>query len=273
MVGLAIVTFMRSMHGTEQHIEPADYVKASGELIFIALGLSWAITAVARPDAIEDNPLKQLFGYNNPCVAWDVPPAIYPAASLYTLAIYCSIRYAVTDTRRAALKGDLEPWKYYLSLVANWSYVLSMCAASCLFVVTPTTDVIAHTAVFIQLMLFRMFMIIANFVEAGSSRVLPTEWCYLAVYCLTTTCSCAFATVTLAAGHQVIPTGLMMTADYMWFATLPLTTICFPEQSGRLSIQSQLISVPHPPTRLDLLCCRRCLPTGALEDIKVSPMN
>ena len=98
MVGLAIVTFIRSMHGTEQHIEPADYVKASGELIFIALGLSWAITAVARPDAIEDNPLKQLFGYNNPCVAWDVPPAIYPAASLYTLAIYCSIRYAVTDT-------------------------------------------------------------------------------------------------------------------------------------------------------------------------------
>ena len=111
MVGLAIVTFIRSMHGTEQHIEPADYVKASGELIFIALGLSWAITAVARPDAIEDNPLKQLFGYNNPCVAWDVPPAIYPAASLYTLAIYCSIRYAVRygwNSRWPAVDGQLS---------------------------------------------------------------------------------------------------------------------------------------------------------------------
>ena len=83
----------------------------------------------------------------------------------FSLVIYCSIRFAVTDTRRAALVGGKD-WTFYLTLVLNWIYVFSSLGASLIFVVTPNVDVIAHTALFIVLMQGRWLCVAGQFVEA-----------------------------------------------------------------------------------------------------------
>ena len=162
------------------------------------------------------------------------------------------------------MTNGLAPWKRRVTFAANWGYALSMCCAGLLFVITPDVDVIAHTSFFVQLMLSRLLMVAANFLEAEQG-VLPSSWTYLALYGLFSGCSSVFAILTLAAREQVVPTGLMMTADYGWFVTLPLTTVFFPKQGGRLRIESVLVPDPLRPTRIDLLCFRRWLPAAATD--------
>ena len=161
----------------------------------------------------------------------------------FSLVVYCTIRFAVTDTRRAALVGGKDRI-FYLTLVLNWIYVFSSLGASLIFVVTPNVDVIAHTALFIVLMQGRWLSVAGQFVEAyvrPQGRVTTNQWIYLAVYSATTLTSCTFAIITLNAGKQVIPTELMMAADFGWFGCLPLTSVFFPDQGGKLRSQFSIV--------------------------------
>lgn len=238
-----IQLFIEMQGNDDVEFEPSDYMKASGEILAFTVLQAWTICFIFKPEQFKDNKLKGLFGYNNPCVAWDVPPALYPSAMLFTLVLYCTIRFAITDTRRAALVGGKD-WTFYLTLVLNWIYVLSTMIASLIFVVTPDVDVVAHTGLFICLMQGRWLSVAGQFVEAyvrPQCRIKTSEWIYFFVYSATTLTSCTFAIITLSAGHQVIPTGLMFTADFGWFACLPLTSVFFPDQGGKLRSQFSIV--------------------------------
>ena len=161
----------------------------------------------------------------------------------FSLVLYCTMRFAITDTRRAALVGGKD-WTFYLTLVLNWVYVFSTLVASLIFVVTPDVDVIAHTCLFIVLMQGRWLSVAGQFVEAyvrPQGRVTTNQWIYLAVYSATTLTSCTCAIITLNAGKQVIPTELMMAADFGWFGCLPLTSVFFPDQGGKLRSQFSIV--------------------------------
>ena len=249
-MGLAIVMLARGSTGSDFALEPAWYIKAAGEMLFLALVVSWVLTAAFNPQIIESNPLKSMFGYNNPCVGWDTAPAQYPAAGLFALCVYCMLRYAALDNQRAALDTALPAWKRRFTYVANGLVAVSICAGSLLFVVTPDRDVKAHTALFLQLMFFRWLAIGANFVE--SHRVTRAEWAYMAVYTLVSLNSftCASITLVLTDGFTpVVPPTYMMFSDYAWFALLPLTTLFMPAQGGHVRIQSSLVADPDAPMR------------------------
>ena len=50
--------------------EAIDTTQATGEVIFVALAVSWIVTYFYNPAIIESNPLKDRLGYNNP---WTTP--------------------------------------------------------------------------------------------------------------------------------------------------------------------------------------------------------
>ncbi|CAE7172060.1 KIN10 [Symbiodinium pilosum] len=64
-------------------LNPEDYAAASGELLVIAMVLSWILTYFFAPEIIKDNELKRRVGYNNLCVGWDEAPAKYVAAPIF----------------------------------------------------------------------------------------------------------------------------------------------------------------------------------------------
>mmetsp|Transcript_20603 Transcript_20603/g.64811 ORF Transcript_20603/g.64811 Transcript_20603/m.64811 type:complete len:436 (-) Transcript_20603:261-1568(-) len=58
-------------------VDPETYLAASGQAIFLTIAMAWTIAYIWNPAIIESNPLKDRIGYNNPCVAWDAPPALF----------------------------------------------------------------------------------------------------------------------------------------------------------------------------------------------------
>ena len=179
----ALLALWRAAPEKTTVVEPFTYMKADGELVFFTLLLSWILAFFFNPEIIDDNGIKRMAGYNNPCVAWDAPPAIYFAAASFPLSIYMVIRYAVTDSQRALHNTALPAWKVKLTLFANQLYVASKCVAGLIFVVTPNDNTAGHTVLFGQLIFFRLFCVAANYVEAYGERTVTTKsWIYLGVH-------------------------------------------------------------------------------------------
>ena len=236
---IAFARLFLDAHEREQYLEPALYIKGSGEVLFLALILSYALTTCYAPEKLEKNALKDLFGYNNPCVVIDCPPGAYVAVPMFSVCTYFSIRYAVTDSRRANISSKLSTWKKNLSFVANWQYATIMVISSLLFVETPDRNINTHTSIFMCIMISRLLAVSANFVE-GFECVTKPQWTYLFMYSFVTLTSFTLAAVTLSAGHQVFPSSLMAFFDYSWFVMLPLTPYFFPDQGGVLFLRSEL---------------------------------
>ena len=236
---IAFVRLFLDAHEREQYLEPALYIKGSGEVLFLALIVSYVLTTIFEPEKLEKNALKDLFGYNNPCVVIDHPPGAYVAVPMFSVCTYFSIRYAVTDSRRASISPKLQNWKRNLSLFANWQYALTMIISSLLFVETPDRNVNTHTSIFMCIMISRLLAVSMNFVE-GYDSVTKTQWLYLFTYTCVTLTSFTLAAITLRAGHQVFPSIVMAFFDYSWFLMLPLTTYFFPDQGGVLFVRSEL---------------------------------
>jgi hypothetical protein len=236
---VASVRLFLDAHEGEQLLEPAMYIKAAGEVLFLALIVGYALTLRHSPEILESNELKEMFGYNNPCVFIDKPPGAYVAVPMFSVCTYFSIRYAVTDSRRAAISPKIASWKKTLSIVANWQYALTMIISSLLFVETPDRNIKTHTSIFMCIMISRLLAVMMNFVE-GFHYVTKAQWVYLFVYTCVTLTSFTLTAITLNAGHQVFSYYYMSFFDYSWFVMLPLTTYFFPDQGGVLFVRSEL---------------------------------
>lgn len=213
-------------------VTPEDYLGASGEALFLIICMSWTIAFFFSRENIRSNPLKDMLGYNDVCVAWDVPPALYPAAFFFIVPVYFGLRYAITDLERAAL-SNLGSAQMCAVRVANMLYVVSISGVPLIFVITPAVHAKVHTCLFIQLIFFRLVVVAGNFVEAKSSDVTLGSKVFLAIYGVISIFLLTCFGISLAwyekGGSPVVPPYLTMTADYSWFLCLPLTTRFLPE--------------------------------------------
>ena len=217
-------------------IIPELYLKASGEILFIEIVLGAFLTSVTDPAFIENNPVRDLLGYNNFCVYFDQAPGLQVAAVLHTLTIYCLLEYNRLDSLRTVLSYATKRRQRF-AYFANASYALSSMIAILIFVISPLRDsVIAHSLIFLQIIPFRFLMVLANFYEAGGTTVgVPKKsWIFLVCYGFFSLFVLIGAFVDIialgnlpAAGSTpAFPPVLLQCFDYCWFVCLPLTG-CF----------------------------------------------
>jgi len=102
-------------------VVPEDYYSASGEILVVTGLVSFFISMIWNKEVFESNSLKDRLGYNNVCVTWDEPPALYIAPIIFAPAIYFSVRYAVLDYIRAAVDPNLAQWKKMLCMFVTCS--------------------------------------------------------------------------------------------------------------------------------------------------------
>merc|ERR1712203_1140910 len=58
-------------------VQPDDFLKASGEIFAFTLVFTWILSLIFNFRVFLNNHLRDVVGYNSPCVGWDEPPAIY----------------------------------------------------------------------------------------------------------------------------------------------------------------------------------------------------
>lgn len=224
--------------GGDSAIVPEDYLSASGEGLFAMMVTSWIIAYFFSYENIQKNPLKDMLGYNNVCVAWDVPPALYVAPVMFGVPLYCALRYAVTDYDRYALCA-VESGSLRAKRIINAVYSISVCATVLIFVITPTVHANAHTLLFCQLIFFRFVVVASAFVLVPPEvEVSRSQLVFLTVYGLVSVSLLLVFMINM----YISPGGwlrshwiISQTVDLAWFVCLPLTTKFMPYQ-GHIEI-------------------------------------
>ena len=199
-----------------------------------------------------------MLGYNNPCIVWDRPPALYPAAVLFAFGFYCVMRYAITDSQRAKIDDESSACGRNVTLVANALYALSRASLGLIFVITPDKDVVAHSLIFLWYIPCRWFAVYANWIEARAANrsVTRAQWAYIIVYSLSSLNSFVAGHIMVLGfdGTPVLPRAYAMTSDYVWFVCLPLTSKFMPEAP----ISSSRRRSSSLRTSLEPVCCAGC---------------
>ena len=147
----AILTLATQATGSDKLVTPELWLKATGELLFLTIVLCGIITLAAKPEFLEDNPVRTVLGYNNPCVVWDTPPALYLSTITFSFIVYTTIRYVTTDSQRAALVVDINFCTRRIVYACNLLYAASIATLMLIFVIDPAENVVAHSVIFLQL--------------------------------------------------------------------------------------------------------------------------
>lgn len=229
VAGASYRVFRREFTARLSVLRPEEYLQAAAEVLFFGIVVSHGITLTANRRKFEDNPLKDTFGYNNLCVAWDFPPANFVAAPIYALYVYLNLRYVVLDSLRARLSAK-GAQRRQVAYVTNASFGLAVVAGAALFTVTPEISVTGHTLLFGVLLVTRLGILMGNYYESYE-HVKPTSWAYLGLFSLLTLLLVVLGSINLANGEQgdpPIPWQVLMPIDYLWFVLLPLNAWFMP---------------------------------------------
>merc|ERR1719419_1462410 len=140
---------------TKTTLNPDVYLIASGENLFLTICISWILGLIFNLENIKNNPLRDRLGYNNVCVAWDEPPALYFAAVLFQGTAYCAVRYAILDFTRSAIDDSTSTAISRFVQACNMLYAVSTASVCLIFVVTPNWNPVWHTISFGQFVLCR----------------------------------------------------------------------------------------------------------------------
>jgi hypothetical protein len=222
-------------------LEPATYLKASGEVLFFCFSCSMAITAIWNPAILKSNLLKDRIGYNNVCVGFDTAPAKYFASPLITFACYLAMRYVWEDSERVKIQvasGAITSKQARMSRIANLMYFVSTWIFPLTLIIPPVSSasVWAHSLCFIQLIVARLFAVWANFNEAP--LVSTKEKIFMRVYAVVSILFPLCLMVDYIAYDNgdsksrqkpLIPTPVTAIFDYTWFICLAVTTKFLPE--------------------------------------------
>jgi len=181
---------------------PEHYGGAGGELLVLAMIISWCLTLISDQHFVHHNPLKDRVGYNNLCVGWDEPPARYVAAPIFAMVVYFNVRYMYLDVARAKLFNTFYPegHEFYISRkeinvvwAADSLNCLSFCFSTLIFVVRPmnihmgpTEDhfdyPLWHTVSFIQLVICQYISYAANMWSTPNSTHKAGCWIFLVIF-------------------------------------------------------------------------------------------
>lgn len=214
-----------------QYTDPTTYLKACGEMLALIFIVCWGVSILAAPDMVTSNPLNAALGYYSLCVGLDAWPANRIGLVLFIPTAYLGLRYVWTDTLRAVLERDrLTTAQYQWTWITNGGYALSLSLFALAFVESPFDNHWVHTSLFIQFIVFRFFVVLANYYEAN--QVTTGSRVFLWVYGII---SCVLPFLYLVAyqgyaqtGEVLIPWPIVAAFDYGWFLCLVLTTRFLP---------------------------------------------
>ena len=170
-------TYYLFKYPMEPIIEPNHFYTASGEIFFAGVAVAWLVTLAFEPDVIAMNQLKRRIGYNNVCVGFDMPPASYLACPILAISVVFGCVYVFMDTQRGILqkaKGEITEHQYLMTKYSNLLFALSLSGLPLIMVITPEDNVWAHLSMFLQHIIMRFIVTLANFNEAP--RHLITPW-------------------------------------------------------------------------------------------------
>jgi hypothetical protein len=157
-------------------MNPEDYLKAAGEALALLFAVVWVVTFAASPTYHGDviwvaNPLMDRIGYNNLCVGFDTQPAVYFAQVLWVPVAYLGLRFAWVDIVRSTIlrqQGLITACQNATGKALAVLYVASMACFGLVFIVSPlegANEVWYHSVPFIQFILVRWIVVVANFVK------------------------------------------------------------------------------------------------------------
>jgi hypothetical protein len=245
-MALAILLLFRKMLQGDRVLEPSHLMKADGEMLCLSVFFSLILTYIVHPEHLTTNPLIRIIGYNNPCVPWDIPPAIYFASVFFGFGTYCCVRFAITDAQRAELDQKESLAKKRFTYVANIIYVISRLCTNLIFVAAPSMEDVGqtrlHSFFFLQYITCRWLAVLAHFVVA--ERLTISQCIFIIVYTFVSIVMPILLFVQIYFWTPGLPNYtdwsgdpengvlihplIVMTVDYGWFLCLPFTAICTP---------------------------------------------
>jgi len=237
-VGVAVSRTMKIFNVVrwgENLVVPEDYLHAAGEVVFLMFALSWSITYLYDYRRIMDNPLKDMFGYDNLFAALDEHPAIYVTTWLSYLGVYCVIRYAVLALERASL-SNLTAKQMFLQRIATVFYFLSFSSLPLVFVVTKDVSPRLHIAFFLQAMVSRWFVTAANHLTADAGTVGWKSFGLLILFGIIVLGNVICAGLNIAmyktGGSPVISPYISFPLELFWWLCLPLSSHYMPNMKA-----------------------------------------
>lgn len=215
-----------------EYVDPTCYLKASGETLAFLIAVCWCTSILVTPDLIAANPLNTRLGYYTLCVGLDSFPANRIGLVLFVPSAYFGMRFVWTDTMLAVLEREQRTNAQYWSTVAtNGCYAISLSLFALVFVESPFHNHYLHTAFFIQLIIFRLLVVGANFYEAPVRTKASNA--FFVVYAIVSLVLPVLYMVDFLwydeVGAVVIPWPIVAAFDYGWFACLALTTKFLPQ--------------------------------------------
>lgn len=247
------------MKPNPEKLYPEHFLKAGGELLAIMFFLTFVITLITGPETctttngtavcvsyLDDNPIKDMVGYNNRSVFFHTAPAVYVAQAFFVMCAYFTIRYAWTDYERTKLleaaaadesntdARPITPGQVTFSLTMDVVFVVSTNIFGLVFVLPPTKSIVGHTLAFLQFVVVRFLVVLANFVEHPG----PTQanWIFLYFYAFTTSGFFLTVFIDMLAGEAVIPWVVTALFDVLWVISLILTSRFLPNAEVMINV-------------------------------------
>jgi len=203
-------------------VNPRDYISAASEVLGICACISWLLAIASGAEHIKNNPLKDRLGYNNVCVAWDAPPAIYVAPVFFVFIAYLVIRYVYFDQMLCNLDESMPVWKNRLFLCVNVYLAFAFIMVILIFVVDPFVNATIHSCLFMNIMVAVLSQNLANAYQSAELCTLKTK-VYLAVLSVDTFGFLLCAVIQLGTYDETtktrgpIPWFVVQTFDILWF--------------------------------------------------------
>lgn len=240
-------------------VYPKVYLQASFEVFLFMLGICWILTTIFTYDVIRSNRIKDVFGYNNVCVGFDMTPARYMAQPLMCLQAYFGIRYVTLDNLRAELEvreGRQRDRAYWFTKFVNTLYIITMLLWGMLLIVLPEgSSFTYHFYIYAIFVIIMYLTILANyFEEAGTPHITKVGLAWVIFFGIESLVLLLVGTVgfngydydkcpndkrqtfidngtydDLCVQDPYIPIGLMATLDYGWFILLVAAPFLIPD--------------------------------------------
>ncbi len=211
----------------QNEIIPEEYLRASGESLFLMLLVGALSSITFVPEVYLSNPILERMGYNNLCVGFDMAPSTYFSFPFGIITIYLVFQFNIYDRLRAKLSNRVvSNWKTNFAIFTNNTYIISASLFPLILLINPMVDIWVHSLLFLQMVFFRALVVLGNYFEHPSPNTRYTIYVY--IYMLVSTILPIMAVVNyinydnqIALGaisvSPVIPAGIGQSIDLTWF--------------------------------------------------------
>uniref|UniRef100_A0A7S3Q3K4 Uncharacterized protein n=1 Tax=Chaetoceros debilis TaxID=122233 RepID=A0A7S3Q3K4_9STRA len=214
--------------------DPNTYLQACFEVSAATLVLSWAITFIFNPTAINDNPLEDRLGYKNLCVGWDTFPANIVGVIGETICAHLVLRFVnLNDERMKLLDNKLSERVKRYGRLSSKAFALSSLLMPAIFAIPPTISVFYHTLPFLMLIVSSAAVLLGRFImfQDELSQIKAVYICAFSLlsFVYPIVCICEFRYYDLYGEKSGWPAEITMTIDYSWFVLCALMPFMLPK--------------------------------------------